>query len=445
MKRILLLGAGRSSSSLIRYLLDNAVTRDWTVTVGDVSPENARKKIGPDERGRAVEFDINNQELTRLIIGQSDIVISLLPPAYHPLVAMRCLEAGKHFLTASYVSDELMAFDDDARRKGLVFLNECGLDPGIDHLSAMKVIDGIRNRGGVITSFESFTGGLIAPETDPENPWRYKFTWNPRNVVTAGQTTARYLHNGKTKYIPYQQLFRRVTPVYVPGYGHYEGYANRDSLKYITTYGLDGISTMLRGTLRNQGFCSAWNILVQLGCCDDTYQMAAVSAMTHADFLESFLPPTADCDNLQEKICVHFGLKPSAKEIAMLKWSGFFEDVSIGMKAGTPAQILEHILNKKWSLNAADKDQIVMWHRFNYSIDGQGKEIQASLVATGANDIYTAMARTVGLPLGIATKLIAENHIRAKGVIIPTTAEFYQPILQELNGFGITLSEMDIR
>lgn len=444
MKGILVLGAGRSSSSLIRYLLDNALSRDWTITVGDISLENARNKIGPDERGRAVEFDISNQELARLIIGQSDIVISLLPPAYHPLVAKHCLEAGKHFLTASYVSGELAALSDAARRKGLIFLNECGLDPGIDHLSAMKVIDGIRNRGGVITSFESFTGGLIAPETDPENPWRYKFTWNPRNVVTAGQSTARYLHNGRSKYIPYHQLFRRVTPVYVPGYGHYEGYANRDSLKYVATYGLDGISTMLRGTLRNQGFCSAWNILVQLGCCDDSYQMAGVSAMTHSDFLESFLPPIARCDTRQEKVCVHFGLKPSAKEIAMLEWSGFFEDVSIGLNAGTPAQILEHILNKKWSLNPGDKDQIVMWHRFTYKLDGQGKEIQASLVATGANDVYTAMAKTVGLPLGIATKLITENHIRAKGVIIPTTPEFYQPILRELNAYGITLSESEI-
>ena len=445
MKRILVLGAGRSSSSLIRYLLDNALTFDWTVTVGDVSLDHARRNIGPDERGRAVEFDINNPELTRLIIGESDIVISLLPPAFHPLVALRCLDAGKDFLTASYVSDELMELDAAARRRGLLFLNECGLDPGIDHLSAMKVIDGIRNRGGLITAFESFTGGLIAPETDPENPWRYKFTWNPRNVVTAGQTTARYLHNGKPKYIPYQQLFRRITPVHVPGYGDYEGYANRDSLKYIATYGLDGISTMLRGTLRNKGFCSAWNILVQLGCCEDTYQMTGVSAMTHADFLDSFLPPVANCNNVQEKICMHFGLTSSAREIDMLQWSGFFEHVSIGLKAGTPAQILEHILSKKWSLNPGDKDQIVMWHRFNYSIEGHGREIQASLVATGANDVSTAMARTVGLPLGIATKLITENSIRARGVVIPTTAEFYQPILKELETFGITLSEVDVR
>src|SRR5687768_7472996 len=285
----------------------------------------------------------------------------------------------------------------------------------------MKVIDGIRNSGGIITSFESFTGGLIANDTDPENPWRYKFTWNPRNVVTAGQGTAKYLHEGKGKYIPYQQLFQRLTPVHVPGYGHYEGYANRDSLKYITTYGLDGISTMLRGTLRHQGFCAAWNLLVQLGCCDDTYLMEGVSKMTHADFIDSFLPAIPDSDNLEDKLCAHFGLKATSREISMLKWSGFFDQVSIGVKEGTPASVLQFILNKKWALDKGDKDQIVMWHRFKYKMDGVGKEIQASLVATGADDVYTAMAKTVGLPLAIATKLIAFDQIIEKGVCIPTT------------------------
>jgi saccharopine dehydrogenase-like NADP-dependent oxidoreductase len=445
MKRILVLGAGRSSSSLIRYLLENARACEWTVTVGDVSLENAQAKVGSEDAGRAVKFDVAEIERGKGMVEEADIVISLLPPGLHPLVALRCLEAGKHFLTASYVSDELRAFDGEARAKGLVFLNECGLDPGIDHLSAMKVIDGIHARGGTITSFESFTGGLIAPETDPDNPWRYKFTWNPRNVVTAGQSTAKYLHDGSIKYIPYQQLFRRVTPVYVPGYGACEGYANRDSLKYIDTYRLNGIATMLRGTLRNKGFCQAWNVLVQLGCCDDTYQMENVSAMTHASFLDCFLPPVPDCANVEEKLCVHLGLKRSSSEIAMLKWSGFFEDFNVGLSAGTPAQILEFILNKKWALAEGDKDQIVMWHRFRYQLQGLDKEIQASLVVTGADDNNTAMAKTVGLPLGIATSLVAFNRISARGVLIPTTAEFYLPILEALDGFGITLNEIDVR
>ncbi|MEX1240376.1 MAG: saccharopine dehydrogenase C-terminal domain-containing protein [Cyclobacteriaceae bacterium] len=445
MKRILLLGAGRSSSSLIKYVLDNARALGWQLTVGDVSVETARKKIGSPDAGDAVLFDMNDTEGAREIIASADIVISLLPPNFHPLVALRCIEAGKHFLTASYVSDELKAFDEEVRAKGLVFLNECGLDPGIDHLSAMKVIDGIKTNGGKIVSFESFTGGLIAPETDPENPWRYKFTWNPRNVVMAGQGTAKYLHNGKSKYIAYAQLFRRVTSIRVPAYGHYEGYANRDSLKYIDTYGLEGIATMLRGTLRNEGFCSAWNVLVQLGCCDDSYKMENVLHMTHATFLDSFLPPLQECRSVEGKICVHFGLKSNSAEIKMLKWSGFFEETPVGLTDGTPARILEWILNKKWALEEGDKDQIVMWHRFRYVMQGEQKEIQASLVATGSDAVYTAMAKTVGLPLGIATKLIASDQIGRRGVMIPTTPEFYLPILKELTTLGITLNEWEVQ
>jgi len=444
MKNILVLGAGRSSSSLIKYLLDNARTGEWNLTVGDVSLEAARKKIGASEVGKAMQFNINDPEQSKAIMAASDIVISLLPPPLHPTVALYCLSAGRHLITASYVSDEMKTFDEVARSKGLIFLNECGLDPGIDHLSAMKVIDGIKKNGGAITSFESFTGGLIAPETDPGNPWRYKFTWNPRNVVMAGQGTARYRQDGKSKFISYALLFRRLTQIHVPGYGQFEGYANRDSLKYIDTYDLQGIETMLRGTLRHKGFCAAWNILAQLGCCDDTYPMEGVSQLTHAGFMDSFLPPYPEGGSIEAKIGALFGLNPAGDEMKMLRWSGFFEETPVGLTEGTPAMILEWILNKKWALKAEDKDQIVMWHRFRYLLEGNKKEIQASLVANGDDAVYTAMSKTVGLPLGIATKLIASDKIRARGVVIPTTPEFYKPILRELETFGITLQEVEV-
>lgn len=443
MKRILVLGAGRSSSSLIKYLLDNASRASWHVTVADASLEAAKRKVGDSSAAAALQFDINDADAGRALIGAADIVISLLPPPFHPLVALRCLEAGAHFLTASYVSDELKAFDAEARDKGLIFLNECGLDPGIDHMSAMKVIDGIKGRGGHITLFESFTGGLIAPETDPDNPWRYKFTWNPRNVVTAGQGTARYLYEGTNKYISYGQLFRRITPVHVPGHGHYEGYANRDSLKYIDTYGLRGTGTMLRGTLRHKGFCAAWNIFVQLGCCDDSYRMENVAGMTHASFIDAFLPPLPSCESVEEKVCVHFGLPREDAAIRMLRWSGFFEQTPVGLEQGSPAAVLEHILNKRWALSDDDKDQIVMWHRFRYEANGKPSEIQASLVATGTDAVYTAMAKTVGLPLAIATRLIASDRIVARGVMIPTTPELYVPILEELATLGVVMNEWE--
>jgi saccharopine dehydrogenase-like NADP-dependent oxidoreductase len=443
MRNILVLGAGRSSSSLISYLLENAQQGDWQVTVGDFSIQAAKEKIMGHAKGSAIRFDINDTEAASKSIEAADIVVSLLPAHLHPLVAIRCLESKKHLLNASYVSDEMKGFHQEALGKGLLFLNECGLDPGIDHMSAMQVIDRIREGGGKLVSFESFTGGLIAPETDPENPWRYKFTWNPRNVVMAGQSTAKCLHEGKYKYIPYQQLFKRITPVSVPGYGDYEGYANRDSLKYIDTYQLTDIQTMLRGTLRNKGFCSSWDILVQLGCCEDTYEMEGVPAMTHQSFIDSFLTDKKGT-NPEQKITEQFKIQPESVEMKNLKWSGLFAEVPVGLPKGTPAQILEHILNKKWKLNPEDKDQVVMWHRFVYEQQNKKKEIQASLVATGTDAVYTAMAKTVGLPLAISARLVLEGKIRTRGVAIPTTKEIYDPVLEELKRSGIELQEIHI-
>jgi saccharopine dehydrogenase-like NADP-dependent oxidoreductase len=442
MKTILALGAGRSSSVLISYLLRQGEANGWKILIGDISQDAARDRIGRATVGEAIAFDITQEEASKQSIARADVVISLLPAHFHPMVAQHCLALGKHLLTASYVSDEMMALHDAAKAKGLLFLNECGLDPGIDHMSAMQVIDKIKNNGGMLVSFESFTGGLIAPETDPENPWRYKFTWNSRNVVMAGQSTAKYIQNGTYRYIPYQQLFKRITPVSVPGYGEYEGYANRDSLKYIDTYKLQGIQTMLRGTLRNKGFCSAWNVLVQLGCCDDTYPMEGVDRMTHRSFIDAF----ADADktvSLEEKLMRTFSLAKDGPELTRLRWSGLLDNEPVGLTSGTPAQILEYILNKKWKLKPADNDLIVMWHRFVYEQSGKRREIQASLVARGEDAVHTAMAKTVGLPLGIAAKLLLQGKIKRTGVVIPVDAEFYTPVLQELKTLGVELTETE--
>jgi len=257
----------------------------------------------------------------------------------------------------------------------------------------------------------------------------------------AGQGSARFLQDGKNKYIPYQQLFNRITKVQVPGYGEYEGYANRDSLKYIDTYQLHDIKTMVRGTLRNKGFCAAWNIFVQLGCCDDTYEMEDVSTMTHQDFIDAFLADKKG-KTTEQTLCDHFHLANHSPEIRNIKWSGFFTDEPVGLSKGTPAQVLEHILNKKWKLDPSDQDQIVMWHRFVYEQEGKTKEIQSSLVATGSDSVYTAMAKTVGLPLAIAAKLLMQQKINSRGVVIPTTPEFYEPVLAELKNLGIAFSEI---
>lgn len=440
MKTILVLGAGRSSSSLIDYLIAAANKFSWKIIVGDASLDASRSRIRDSSCATAVAFNVEQQETSGEVIAASDVVISLLPPHYHVAVARLCLSKGKHLITASYVSDEMKSLDVEARSRNLIFLNECGLDPGIDHMSAMQIIDTLQAQGGKIVSFESFTGGLIAPETDPENPWRYKFTWNPRNVVMAGQGTAKFLHEGKVKYIPYQQLFKRINHITVHGHGAFEGYANRDSLKYIETYRLKGIQTLLRGTLRNHGFCPTWNVLVQLGCCDDSYTMDGVEHMTHRDFMDVFLDGSRT-EAIEDRVIKQFDLLPDGPEMKRLAWSGFFSTEKVGLKNGTPAQVLEHILNKRWALAPGDKDMIVMIHRFVIDFSGKSKTLQASLVVKGEDAVNTAMAKTVGLPLGIAAKLLLQDKITLRGVVIPTEAELYNPILNELKTLGIEMIE----
>lgn len=392
---------------------------------------------------RTIQFDIQNKVKSSHAIAEADIVISLLPAHFHLLVAELCIEHCKHLVTASYVTPEMKALHSQAVEKNLIILNECGLDPGIDHMSAMQLINKIKTGGGRIDSFYSFTGGLISPTTDPQNPWRYKFTWNSRNVVMAGQGTAKYLDDGEFKYIPYQQIFTRTIDVHVEGLGEYEGYANRDSLKYISAYGLDHVRTMVRGTLRSKGFCSAWNILVQLGCCDDSFPIDNVSSMTHLMFISSFVKRSDE--PVKRVLAQQFNLGEDAREIQMLDWVGLFSDELIGLSKGTPAQALEHILNKKWKLNAADKDQIVMWHKLTYHDEYSHHEIHATLVSTGESVVHTAMAKTVGLPLGIAAKLIGQDKINCRGVAIPTSPEFYIPILNELSSLGIELKETQVK
>lgn len=439
---LLILGAGRSSTALINYLLMHADANRWSVTVGDFSLSAAIDRVNGHAKGKAIAFDIAQTEASRGEIAKADVVVSLMPAHLHVQVAAICLAEKKHLLTASYVADEMKNLNAEAKQKGLLFLNECGLDPGIDHMSAMQVIHRIQQEGGKLISFESFTGGLIAPTTDIENPWRYKFTWNPRNVVMAGQGTAKFLQGGQWKYIPYQQLFKRTTSVSVPGYGEYEGYANRDSLKYLDTYGLCGIQTMVRGTLRNKGYCSAWNVLVQLGCCDDTYTLENLGKMTHRDFITLFLEDSAL--PAEERVCQLFDLNTEGDEMIRLTWSGFFTDEKIGLDQGTPAQVVEHILQKRWKLQRGDKDFIVMWHRFGFEAQGRGKrEIQAYLTCTGEDENNTAMAQTVGLPLAIATKLLLQGKIKSRGVVIPVVPEFYNPILEELGQMNIKLHEVE--
>lgn len=442
MQKILILGAGRSASSLIDYLLKNAEQQKWFVTVADYSVELAQEKISGSQNAEAIAFDINDEESRSDIISKVDIVVSMLPARFHVLVAEVCVELGINLITASYVSPEMKALNERAKKKGVLLLNECGLDPGLDHMSAMKVIDVIRDAGHELTSFESFTGGLLAP-SDEENPWEYKFTWNPRNVVMAGTGSVKFIQEGKFKYIPYHRLFRRTELVHVSGHGYFEGYANRDSLKYLDVYNLRGIQTLYRGTFRRPGYCKAWDVFVQIGATDDTYEMDGVDKMTHREFVNSFLSYNPN-DSVELKLAHYSNLDIEGQEMHRLKWLGIFNNELIGLDKGTPAQILEHILKKKWTLNDDDRDMIVMWHKFDFIDKGRARQIQSTMIAIGDDAVNTGMSKTVGLPLAIAVKLVLNGKIKLSGVHVPIKKEIYNPILDELKELGIELTEKEI-
>ena len=444
MRNILVIGAGKSCAYLIEYLQKKSRSENLRITIADISLENAKKSAGNHQDSFAIEFDVFNESQRKKEILQSDIVISMLPARFHIEVAKDCLEFGKHMVTASYISKEMKALDNEAKEKGLVFMNEIGVDPGIDHMSAMEVIDRISDNGAKILLFESFTGGLVAPESD-NNLWNYKFTWNPRNVVLAGQGgAAMFIQEGTYKYIPYHKLFRRTEFLTLNGNGKFEAYANRDSLKYRSIYGLDKIPTMYRGTIRKVGFSRAWNIFVQLGMTDDTYTIENSEEMSYRDFVNLFLAYSPS-DSVELKLRSY--LKIDQDDVMwdkLVELDIFNPTKKIGLKNATPAQILQKILEDSWTLAENDKDMIVMHHKFGYEINGKKRQIESSLVVKGENQTYTAMAKTVGLPVAIATLKILNKEITTPGVQMPITKEVYVPILKELEEYGIKFSEKKV-
>lgn len=441
MKKIFLIGAGRSASTLIKYLAKQTKENNHHLSIGDVNLDLAKKVVEENEHIHLFLFDINNKEQRQEEIKKSDLVISMLPAFMHHEVAKECVEFNKHMVTASYVSEEMKGLEKEVKKRGLVFMNEIGVDPGLDHLSAMRVIDTIRHQGGKMREFETFTGGLVAPESD-NNPWNYKFTWNPRNVVLAGSGgPVKFIQEGQYKYIPYQKLFRRTEIIEVEGYGKFEGYANRDSLKYREIYNLQDILTLYRGTLRRPGFCRAWDLFVQLGLTDDSYKMENTENMTYRQYLNSFLA-YHPFDRVEIKVMQYLGLhQDDTALMEKLEWLDLFSNKKIGLPNASPAQILQHILEQKWKIEASDKDMIVMWHKFVFWMDDEIREIQSSMVIKGDDHIDTAMAKTVGLPVGIAAKLILEEKITEPGVHIPITSDIYIPVLAELEKYGITFNE----
>jgi saccharopine dehydrogenase-like NADP-dependent oxidoreductase len=440
MKKILVLGAGKSSSYLIRYLLDHSGFHKWQVTVADFSGELALEKTKNHPNSRAIAFNIKDKAARESEISAADIVISLLPPTLHILAAKDCVKFGKNMVTASYANEAIKALDRRARKAGIIILNECGLDPGIDHLSAMQLLNRIRWEGGKILSFKSYCGGLIAPEFD-NNPWHYKFTWNPRNVVLAGQNTARYLEDGAYRFIPPSRIFSQTELLYAGKYGSFEAYANRDSLDYIVPYGLEHTPTILRGTLRSPGYCKAWDHLVKLGLTDDSFIIPHSEKLTYRQLVQSFLPSTEE--DTGQALAAFLGTTTQLDDFKKIKWLGLLDETLHGLENATPAMILQKLLEEKWKLQKGELDMIIMHHEIKYELGGKEHRLLSSLKVTGEDETYTAMAKTVGLPMAIAAKLILAGKVAHKGVQLPIYSDLYDPMLDELKDLGIRFDEKE--
>ncbi|MBI3136289.1 MAG: saccharopine dehydrogenase NADP-binding domain-containing protein [Bacteroidetes bacterium] len=444
MKNILVIGAGLSASSMLRYFCQNAKKEGWFIKVGDQNGDLAKSKVSGCEQAEGFQLNGLDPEERGPLIQWADLVISMLPAAYHIEVAKDCIKYKTNLITPSYVSDAMKELHQQCVDAGIVIMNEMGVDPGIDHMSAKKILDEVEAKGGKMHIFESFTGGLVAPQSD-NNPWNYKFTWNPRNVVVAGQGgAAKFIQEGQYKYIPYNRLFRRTEIIKIAPYGEFEGYANRDSLKYRDIYGLHDIPTIYRGTLRRKGFSKAWDCFVQIGATDDSYVLEGSKDMTKRDFINAFLP-YHPYDSVELKLRHYLKIDQDDVIWDKLVWLGIFEKTKMNFKEDvTPAFFLQKILEEKWKLEPQDKDMIVMWHKIVYNLNGKFHEINSHMVIMGEDQTHTAMSKTVGLPIAICAKMILNGKIQQKGVHLPITQEIYEPILTELEEYGVRFVEQKL-
>ena len=503
MKKILLFGAGKSATILIDYLIANSENENWHIIIVDVNAALIEEKVGGATCTTAVVADVKNEADRQNLIAGADIIISLLPPALHVLVAADCVQAGKNLLTASYADDAMKALAAEAKEKGVLLLCEMGLDPGIDHMSAMQIIDDIHAAGGRITSFYSHCGGLVAPESDT-NPWHYKISWNPRNLVMAGKGGATYRLNGELVTETYEEIFNQFDFLEDDDIGDWCWYPNRDSMAYLPLYGLENCDTFIRTTIRKLEFMYGWKNLISLHLTKEA-PFYDTDGMSIAEFLRQHFMSHGFTEWITEKLSAQFTslsdtldktiqLLKKEKEMMdeendeeeqeesdnflMVDDDGNLKDVSLqeekqnaagniaarlyesnmllqqlfflGMKDEetminkgqcSPADVLQFILEKKLPLLPEDKDLVLMVHEIEYENNQQIFHKRAVLQIKGENGIRTAMAKTVGLPLGIAARLILSGKINLKGLHIPVSKEIYQPVLRELAAAGLEFTE----
>lgn len=439
MQTILVAGAGKSSLYLINYLLSHASRHKWKVIVADGSAEAVEQKIGDSPFAEKAVIDITNEKEREPLVQRADIVVSLMPPHLHIHLAKDCLKHKKNLITSSYISPEMKAMDEDVKKAGLMFMCEMGLDPGIDHMTASQIIHSIQRVAAVITSFKSYCGGLIAPESD-DNPWHYKFSWNPRNIVTAGKGGAQYLHNGKRVDVPYESIFENNKKIKVSGLGQLAYYPNRDSLRYLDLYDLPDIKTFLRATLRYPAFCKGWNALIALGLTDETDRVN-VNEHSYASWLQQ-KAGAKNGGSLPEQITQKLMLSANDSVIPMMRSLGLFDDKKLAGNDGSSADVLLSTLLNKWEMKPEEKDMVVMQHEVEYLHKGKKIKLISSMVIKGEDREHSAMAKTVGLPMGVLARMILNKKIvPPTGVLIPSMPSVYKPVLTELHHHGINFTE----
>lgn len=432
MGRVLVLGAGLVARPMVRYLLEN----DLNVRVASRTLSKAEKLIEGYSNGEAVRWTVDEKERLSEMVREADVVVSLLPYIYHVEVAKVCIEHGRHLITTSYVSKEMQALDGEARGKDVILLNEIGLDPGIDHMSAMRTIDSIRSRGGNILGFRSYCGALPSPEA-ADNPFKYKFSWSPRGVALAGRNSARFIEDGKEINIPGEELFKHYFTMEIEGLGTFEVYPNRDSVPYMDTYGIKEAHTIFRGTLRYPGWCELWYAISRLGMLD--IEEKDWRGKTYRDYMKELVD--AKTDDIEKETANFLGIDEDSEVMEKLRWLSIFSEEPIRIERGGNIDVLVEKLTEKLSYREGEKDMVILRDEVLASVGGRRERHISVLIDYGEIGKDTAVARTVSLPAACAVKLIIDGEIKERGVHIPTHPDIYEPVLDELKNLGIEMRE----
>jgi len=445
LKQILVLGAGQSAPYLISRLLDLAQEHDWQITVGDRDADLAARRVGDHTRGRAIAFDINDGESRDRWIGEADVVVNMLAPRFLDLVAWDCLAHSTPMLSVSYRTRPIRDMHEEAVRKNTLLLCELGLDPGIDHMSAMALIDRVDREGGHVRAFRSYGSGVPAPENADTNPMRYVVTWNPRNVAMSSETGAQYMEHGHIKCVPFHHVFHHTWHVDVDGVGRLEAYPNRDSLSYMQSFGLDEVETMIRGTLRYPGWSETWSRIVALGLPNEHLRIPDLENRTYRDVVEMFLPMILSGDrvpDIEERVSKFLDISPTGRIMENLRWLGLFSDEKIEGQGETAAAMLTNLLARKMPLRHGDRDVVIIKHELDVEYDDRPAEhIGSTMVHRGEPDGFTAMARSVGAPVVMVTRLLLTGELDLVGAHLPLHPSIHGPVLRDLGDEGMAFTE----